>query len=319
MGLSLVTISTAFLLTVVLLPLFIAKMRAAHEGQEIREDGPKWHAFKSGTPTMGGAIFNVVILITVSLVTIASHTLALPAVMLWLVFFLYGVIGFSDDFIKLFKKRNMGLTALQKFSAQVLVGLLFIALYLAAHLQTVIPLPFIGHFTNPWLFGAFAIFWFTGFSNAVNLTDGLDGLATGCSIVSYSLYALIAWHDHQQPVLIFCLAVIGALLAFLVFNHKPAKVMMGDVGSLALGAGLAAVSLMLNRPWSLLLLGIIYIIETLSVMLQVASFKLTGKRIFKMSPIHHHFELCGWSEWKIDGVFWGISLIFGLIYLVFAL
>ncbi len=154
-----------------------------------------------------------------------------------------------------------------------------------------------------------------GFSNAVNLTDGLDGLVAGQGTVAFGTYAIIAAHDHRVDVLIICLVTVGALLGFLLYNHKPAKIFMGDVGSLALGGMLAVVALMLHREWSLLLIGIIFVCETVSVILQVLSFKLTGKRIFKMSPIHHHFEMSGWSEWRIDITFWIVGIIASCLYL----
>jgi phospho-N-acetylmuramoyl-pentapeptide-transferase len=158
----------------------------------------------------------------------------------------------------------------------------------------------------------FAIFWLVGFSNAVNLTDGIDGLVAGQATIAFTVYAIIAAHQQQFDILLFCLAIIGALLGFLIFNHKPAKIFMGDMGSLALGGALAAVSMLVNHEISLLWIGLIFVIETASVILQVASFKLTGKRIFKMSPIHHHFELCGWSEWRIDLTFWFVGIITGV-------
>ena len=151
----------------------------------------------------------------------------------------------------------------------------------------------------------------------MNLTDGIDGLVAGLGSISFATYGIIAWHQQQYDVLVICLSVLGGLLGFFVYNHKPAKIFMGDVGSLALGGLLAAISMMLNQEWTLLLVGLIYVVETASVMLQVTSFKLTGKRIFKMSPIHHHFEMSGWTEWKIDIVFWAISLVTSLITLWF--
>ncbi len=158
--------------------------------------------------------------------------------------------------------------------------------------------------------------WLVGFSNAVNLTDGLDGLVAGLTLIATGTYAIIAAHDGRTDVLIVCLTTMGAMIGFLMFNHKPAKIFMGDVGSLALGGMLAVIALLLHREWSLLLIGIVFVCETASVMLQVASFKLTGHRIFKMSPIHHHFEMLGWSEWKVDIVFWATGLVASLIYLL---
>ena len=160
------------------------------------------------------------------------------------------------------------------------------------------------------------LFWLVGFSNAVNLSDGLDGLATGLSIIAYATYAWIAYQERNWVIVVFTLSVIGGLVGFFIFNHKPAKIFMGDAGSLALGGGLATVSIFLHRPWSLLLIGIVFVLETLSVILQVISFQTTGKRIFKMTPIHHHFEMLGWSEWKVDIVFWIVGLIGSIIYLI---
>lgn len=162
----------------------------------------------------------------------------------------------------------------------------------------------------------FVLFWLVGFSNAVNLSDGLDGLATGLSIIAYATYAWIAYQEKNWVIVVFTLSVIGGLVGFFIFNHKPAKIFMGDAGSLALGGGLATVSIFLHRPWSLLLIGIVFVLETLSVILQVISFQTTGKRIFKMTPIHHHFEMLGWSEWKVDIVFWIVGLIGSIIYLI---
>lgn len=159
----------------------------------------------------------------------------------------------------------------------------------------------------------FSLFWQVGFSNAVNLTDGLDGLATGLSIIGFTMYAIMSFVLGETAIGIFCIIMLFALLGFLPYNINPAKVFMGDTGSLALGGIFATISIMLNQELSLIFIGLVFVIETLSVMLQVASFKLTGKRIFKMSPIHHHFELIGWSEWKVVTVFWAVGLISGLI------
>lgn len=162
----------------------------------------------------------------------------------------------------------------------------------------------------------FIVFWLVGFSNAVNLTDGLDGLVAGLGVISFAAYGVIAAIQRQVDVAMFCFTVVGGLLAFFIFNHKPAKIFMGDMGSLALGGALACVSILVHHEFSLLIIGIIYVLETASVMIQVASFKLTGKRVFKMTPIHHHFEMSGWSEWKIDLVFWSIGLIAAVVSII---
>ena len=177
-----------------------------------------------------------------------------------------------------------------------------------------IPLGF-AQITNPIILIIFASVWINGFSNAVNLTDGLDGLATGLNIIAYGAYFAIAINQGAQAIALACFVVVGALLGFLIYNKKPAKIFMGDVGSLALGAGLAVISILLNNPWSLLIIGFVFVVETASVILQVWSFKTRGKRIFKMSPIHHHFEMSGWSESKVVYVFWLVGMIAAFIYI----
>ncbi|MFT8498991.1 MAG: phospho-N-acetylmuramoyl-pentapeptide-transferase, partial [Liquorilactobacillus satsumensis] len=221
-------------------------------------------------------------------------------------------LGLWDDSIKLWKKQNEGMKAWQKLLGQIIGALIFMVVY--THEKLPASLSFMGFEVHlGLLFTLFVIVWLVGFSNAVNLTDGIDGLVAGQAMIAFGVYAVIAHAQHKVDVLLFCLAVIGALAGFLIFNHKPAKIFMGDMGSLSLGGALAAVSILLHQELSLLLVGIIFVIETASVMLQVASFKLTGKRIFKMSPIHHHFELSGWSEWRIDLTFWLIGLIAGIL------
>ncbi|CDC55922.1 phospho-N-acetylmuramoyl-pentapeptide-transferase [Ligilactobacillus ruminis] len=304
---------SSFILTALFTPLFINYAHKKNQGQMIREEGPKWHQKKSGTPTMGGFVFNIAILITGLWVPLCFDHLTPVVLALDVTLILYGLIGFWDDSIKLFKKQNEGFTPRQKLLCQIIGALIFLAFY--HHEKLPYSLAFFGHEVQVGLivYGLFVIFWLVGFSNAVNLTDGLDGLVSGQAIIAFGAYAIIAYHQKQYDVVIFCLAVIGALFAFLGFNHKPAKIFMGDMGSLALGGALAAVSIMVHHEMLLLLIGIIFVCETLSVILQVASFKLTGKRIFKMSPIHHHFELCGWSEWRVDLTFWAVGLVAAVI------
>lgn len=308
-------IASAFGMTVSTMPMFIGYFQMKKYGQEIREEGPNWHQVKSGTPTMGGAVFLVSILLTAIWVAAWQGQLSSSLFISLFILVLYGALGFVDDFIKIFKKRNMGLTSLQKLIGQIIGGAIF---YLVLVMEgTTNTLNLFG-FDLPlsYLYGAFIVVWLVGFSNAVNLTDGIDGLVSGLGTISFGTYAVIAWHQQQYDILIICLSVVGALIGFFGYNHKPAKIFMGDVGSLALGGLLATISVLLHQEWTLLLIGIIYIFETLSVMIQVTSFKLTGKRVFKMSPVHHHFEMSGWSEWKIDGVFWGVSLLFSAITLL---
>jgi phospho-N-acetylmuramoyl-pentapeptide-transferase len=312
----LIPVASAFVVTVMILPLFIGYMRMKKEGQMIREEGPKWHEKKSGTPTMGGLVFILAIVVSVLWIGAWQHQLGMVIYIALFIFLLYAALGFVDDFVKVSLKRNLGLRAWQKLLGQLLGAAVFLLVFFHEGFKPTLYLPFVGNINSAWFYALFAAVWLVGFSNAVNLTDGLDGLVAGQGTVAFGTYAIIAAHMGRTDVLIICLSVIGGLLGFLLYNHKPAKIFMGDVGSLALGGLLAAVALMLHREWSLLLIGIIFVCETASVMLQVTSFKLTGKRIFKMSPIHHHFEMCGWSEWKIDIIFWIVGALASALYLV---
>ncbi|MFL2081911.1 phospho-N-acetylmuramoyl-pentapeptide-transferase [Latilactobacillus sakei] len=315
-GQFLIPLMSGFVITVIFMPLFIGYLRFKKEGQTIRDEGPKWHAKKNGTPTMGGLVFIVAAVISSIWVAIWLQQLTNS---LWIALFilvLYGLLGFSDDFIKVFKKQNLGLRAWQKLAGQILGGAVFLAVYFREGFSHALNIPLIGTISSSWFFSLFVIVWLVGFSNAVNLADGIDGLVAGLAIVSFATYTIIAFRQNQIDVAIFGLTIIGGLIGFLIFNHKPAQIFMGDVGSLALGGALAAMSILLHREFSLLLIGLVYVIETASVMLQVASFKLFHKRIFKMSPIHHHFEMSGWSEWRIDISFWVFSIICSAIYLL---
>ena len=262
---------------------------------------------------MGGTVFIMSILVTLLGAAALLRLLDGGVWMLLLTFLLFGGIGFIDDFISIFRHQNEGLTPRQKFLTQLIFSGIIVLIGLLNKVELAFNLgPIL--ISNAVVIGIFAFIWITGFSNAVNLTDGLDGLATGLNIFAYGVYGAMALKSKQTSLALICLVVVGALIGFLYYNKKPAKIFMGDVGSLALGAGLAVISLLVNNPWSLLLVGIVFVVETASVMLQVASFKLTGKRIFKMSPIHHHFEMSGWSEQKVVTVFWLVGLLAGLGY-----
>ncbi|MBL1223808.1 phospho-N-acetylmuramoyl-pentapeptide-transferase [Enterococcus sp. BWR-S5] len=304
-----IPIAVSFALTVSIMPMFIGYFQMKKQGQVTREEGPTWHNVKSGTPTMGGAVFLTAAFITTLIAGIWLKQLTSSVLVLLFILVLYGLLGFLDDFIKIFKKRNMGLNSKQKLVGQILGGIVFYLVYRMDNLPDSLNLFGLVELPLGIFYGAFIIVWLVGFSNAVNLTDGIDGLVSGLGTISFGTYAIIAWKQQQFDVVIVCLSVIGGLLGFFPYNKKPAKIFMGDVGSLALGGLLAAISIMLRQEWTLLLIGLVYVIETASVMLQVFSFKVFGKRIFKMSPIHHHFEMSGWTEWKIDIVFWLTSLI----------
>ena len=306
-------VGLSFLATVIAEPHFIQFMKMKQLGQTTLDEGPSWHKAKSGTPTMGGLVFLCMIsLSSLIMGAVFGHfNFVLLSGVIGFAFF--GSIGFLDDYIKVFKKQNEGLKSHEKFALQLLGAAIFVALYLLSGNQPLIYLPLFGEVNSIIVFALFTIIWIAGFSNAVNLTDGLDGLATSTNIIAYATYGIIATHAGQNSIAVFCFCVVGGLAGFLLFNWKPAKVFMGEVGSLALGAGLAIISIMLHKEWTLLLVGIIFVFETLSVILQVGSFKLTGKRIFKMSPIHHHFEMSGWKEVKIVSVFSAVGFVAGLI------
>lgn len=304
----------ALLLTVVLMPIFIPLLKRMKFGQSIREEGPESHMKKTGTPTMGGLVYLIAIIATVLIVAMIADVLTAKVFVLLLVLFGFGLIGFLDDFIKVVLKRNLGLTSLQKLIAQIVIAAISFFLLNGVGFDTAVSIPFTSiSLELSMLYVLFMIFWLVGFSNAVNLTDGLDGLVAGTASIAFAAYGVLAIVQDETGIAIFTFSVTGALLGFLVFNKYPAKVFMGDTGSLALGGALAMVSILLKQELLLLLIGLVFVIETLSVILQVGSFKLRKKRIFKMSPIHHHFELSGWSEWKVVTVFWLVGLIAAVI------
>ena len=306
-------LAISFLMVVLMMPFIIRYFREKQMGQITLDVGPSWHESKSGTPTMGGVAFILSTVITAGLMAILNNGSSLKLLLLASVLVFYGLIGFIDDFIKLFMKRNLGLTSLQKFLAQVVIGVVFYLILVLNGFDNQLNIGFIQNVSLGYFYGIFAVIWMVGFSNATNLTDGIDGLMATTGTIAYGAYAYIAYTQEQWGILVFALSVIGGLLGFLIYNKKPAKIFMGDVGSLALGAGLAAMSILLKVEWTLLLIGLIFVIETASVMIQVAYFKKTGKRIFKMSPIHHHFEMDGWSEWKIVGIFGAVGLLMSIL------
>ncbi|MFP3356960.1 phospho-N-acetylmuramoyl-pentapeptide-transferase [Planococcus citreus] len=309
-GINIFGFGIALVMTVALMPVFIPLLKRMKFGQSIREEGPQSHLKKTGTPTMGGLVFLISIIVTVLLVAAFNGELTTPVVILLIVLFGYGLIGFLDDFIKVVLKRNLGLTSLQKLLAQIVIAVLSFFLLRANGFDTALGIPFTDvSIELGWVYVLFIVFWLVGFSNAVNLTDGLDGLVAGTASIAFAAFGILAIVQQETGIALFTFAVAGGLIGFLVFNKYPAKVFMGDTGSLALGGALAMVSILLKQELLLLLIGLVFVIETASVILQVGSFKLRKKRIFKMSPIHHHFELSGWSEWKVVTVFWGVGFI----------
>lgn len=302
-----ITIGISFLLSIILGPLTIPFLRRLKFSQQVRGDGPQAHLKKAGTPTMGG----VIILLAFTLPFLRFSVMDTDFYILLISTLGFGLIGFLDDYIKIVFKRSLGLTAKQKLISQIFcAGIICILLWKSGH-STIISIPRttleldFGLFYYP-----FIILMMLAVSNAVNFTDGLDGLLAGMSAITFSAFALIAIQIPEISAAVSAAAMIGGVLGFLVFNAYPAKVFMGDTGSLGIGGAIATMAILTKTELLIIVIGGIFVIEMLSVIIQVISFKMCGRRVFKMSPIHHHFELCGWSEWKVVITFWlaGIAL-----------
>ncbi|MGB8479269.1 MAG: phospho-N-acetylmuramoyl-pentapeptide-transferase [Acidobacteriaceae bacterium] len=336
---------TALLIGLLIGPYLIEKLREFQIGQYIREDGPKDHQKKAGTPTMGGLLICVAILVPTLLWSDLSNPLVWLAILALVGF---GGIGFADDYLKVVHRRNLGLTARVKFTAQIgiasLIAVFLLVLRSKGEYSTRLVVPFLKRFRpdlvlhsirhvahlGPLAFVLFVLFTvlvLVGSSNAVNLTDGLDGLAIGCAIIAAGALAALTYVSgnvvfadylglQRMPLVseltIFCGSMVGASIGFLWYNAHPAEVFMGDVGSLALGGAIGTVAVIIKQELLLPFIGGVFVLEALSVMLQVGSYKLRKKRIFKMAPIHHHFELMGWSESKVIVRFWIAALVFAL-------
>jgi phospho-N-acetylmuramoyl-pentapeptide-transferase len=308
------TILMGFLITVLISPIFIPFLRRLKFGQSIREEGPKSHQKKSGTPTMGGVMILLSIIVTTFVMTGKFAEPTVKTYLLLFVTFGFGLLGFLDDFIKVVMKRNLGLTSRQKLIGQIIISAIFYFIFKQNEFSTEVSIPLTDiSFDLGWFYFLFVTFWLVGFSNAVNLTDGLDGLVSGTSAIAFGAFAVLAWSLSQFEIAIFSVSVVGAVLGFLVFNAHPAKVFMGDTGSLALGGAIATIAILLKLEILLIIIGFVFVMETLSVILQVISFKTTGKRIFRMSPLHHHYELIGWSEWRVVVTFWSVGLLCAIL------
>ena len=336
---------TALFTGLIIGPLVINRLREFQIGQYIREEGPKAHQKKAGTPTMGGVLIVISIVVPTLLWADLANAFVWLAVLSTVAF---AAIGFTDDYTKVIHKRNLGLTARAKFGLQILVGVLvavaLIVMQTKGMYSTKLMVPFVKQFRpdlviDRWLhnpnlwplaflpFIIFVALVIAGSSNAVNLTDGLDGLAIGCTVIAAGALTVLTYVSghatlanylelQRMPqvgeLTIFCGAMVGAAIGFLWYNAHPAEVFMGDVGSLALGGAIGTVAVIIKQELLLPFIGGVFVIEALSVLLQVVSYKLRKKRIFKMAPIHHHFELMGWSESKIIVRFWIASLVFAL-------
>ena len=307
----LTTMAIAAGIVLILAPLTIPMLHKLKFGQSIREEGPASHQKKSGTPTMGGLFLIAAILIA----TVIKAPMSTEIILALFIMVGHWILGFLDDYIKVVKKRNLGLKAKQKLLGQIIIAIITMTIATEMlDIRTTLWLPFVENELNLGiLYYALVLFVIVGASNAVNLTDGLDGLASGNMAIAASCYAVVCLLTGHNDLAIFCAAIVGACVGFLRFNFHPAKIFMGDTGSLALGGAFAAIGILTHTEILLAVIGFIFVCEALSVIIQVISFQTTGKRVFKMSPIHHHFELSGWKETKVVFVFWSVGLICGII------
>jgi phospho-N-acetylmuramoyl-pentapeptide-transferase len=295
-----------FVFTMLVAPLFIPFLKRLKFGQQIRTDGPQSHLKKTGTPTMGG----IIILLAIALASLKFIDKNSELIVLLVATLGFGLIGFLDDYIKIVFKRSLGLTAKQKLVGQLIVSAIVCYYLVQMGQSTDLHVPYFDwSISLGWLYFPFIALLMMGTTNAVNITDGLDGLLAGTSAIAFGGFVIVAMKAHSPEAAIFSAAMIGAVLGFLVFNAHPAKVFMGDTGSLGIGGGLAAVAILTKEEILLAIIGGVFVFEILSVIIQVISFKTRGKRVFKMSPIHHHFELVGWSEWRVVTTFWFVGIL----------
>ena len=310
----------SFLMTVLLGRSIIPYLKNKKMEQIIREEGPSWHQCKAGTPTMGGICFIMAILIVCAGFAVfyalqnEQSTLIPMALTLALAVF-NGMVGFVDDYCKLIKKQNEGLKAWQKFSLQIVAAVLYIiALVATGYLDTSLTIPFISvEIELGFFYYIFALFLITGMVNSVNLTDGIDGLASTVTLIVMGFFAVVAFDVMSESLTLISATLIGGMIGFLVYNLHPAKVFMGDTGSLFLGGIVTGCAFLINNPLIIVIAGGIFVLEAASDIIQVGCYKLTHKRVFKMAPIHHHFEKCGWNEAKIVTIFGGVTLLLCIV------
>ncbi|AIQ13904.1 phospho-N-acetylmuramoyl-pentapeptide-transferase [Paenibacillus durus] len=307
----LLTIAISFILAVIAAPLIIPLLRRLKFGQQVRDDGPQSHLKKAGTPTMGG----IIIMLASTLSFLKFSVINTDFYVLLVAMLGYGLVGFLDDYIKIAFKRSLGLTPRQKLLGQLLVGAIICGLLISAGHNTSISIPgtAISFDWGSWFYYPFIILMMMAVTNAVNFTDGVDGLLSGVSAIALAAFAVVAMQATSIAAGVCAAAMIGAVLGFLVFNAHPAKVFMGDFGSFGIGGAIGAIAIVTKTELLFVVIGGVFVIEMLSVVLQVASFKTRGKRIFRMSPIHHHFELGGWSEWRVVITFWAVSIVLAVL------
>ena len=315
-----IALGASFLMTVLLGRSIIPYLKNKKMEQIIREEGPSWHQCKAGTPTMGGICFIMAILIVCAGFAVfyalqnEQSTLIPMALTLALAVF-NGMVGFVDDYCKLIKKQNEGLKAWQKFSLQIVAAVLYIiALMATGYLDTSLTIPFISvEIELGFFYYIFALFLITGMVNSVNLTDGIDGLASTVTLIVMGFFAVVAFDVMSESLTLISATLIGGMIGFLVYNLHPAKVFMGDTGSLFLGGIVTGCAFLINNPLIIVIAGGIFVLEAASDIIQVGCYKLTHKRVFKMAPIHHHFEKCGWNEAQIVTIFGGVTLLLCIV------
>lgn len=300
-----------FLTTLITCPFFIKRMQLLQYGQQIREDGPASHSGKAGTPTMGGVVF--ILAASLASIILAGRSPLIYALLL--VMLGCGLLGFLDDYLKVVHNRSLGLKARSKLAGQIIAAVIFLLiLYQQDLYSSTVFLPFTNIVIDlGYIYPLFIFLIVTSATNSVNLTDGVDGLAAGIAVIAMSGYIYIAWLAGNAEAAVFAAALVGGCLGFLIYNRNPAKIFMGDAGSLALGGAFAALAVLTKSELLLIIIGGVFVIETLSVIAQVASFQLFGRRVFRMSPLHHHFELQGWSEWRVVKAFWSAAAAFTLL------
>lgn len=293
-------------------------LRKLNFGQNVSHTIGERHLKKNGTPTMGGLIFIIPVIVSIILLWIrGSITMNSNLIILLIVFIAYAFLGFVDDFLKIKYKNNKGIPISTKFVAQMIIAIVFFYIFMSNGGKSALEISSLGiHIEMGWVFGLFILFLLVGTSNAVNITDGLDGLAGGLSVIAFLAYGIITWNttwlEGYQEIAIFCFILVGSLMGFLLYNTNPAKVFMGDLGSLALGGALATIAIITRHELSLALIGGVFVVETLSSAIQIIAIRKFKKKVFKMAPLHHHFEQLGWDERDIVKLFWVIGMILAM-------
>lgn len=315
---SVLAMMIGFLLSALTGLILIPVLKKLKAGQRISIYVKESHAKKAGTPTMGGLIFIIPTLVTtLILFLLGKMEFSTNLVIVVFVMLAYAIVGFIDDYLIIKRKSNVGLTEVQKFFGQIIIAVVFFYLYMKSGAETLLWIDALNIKVNiGWLYGLLVLFFLVGFSNAVNITDGLDGLAGGLSVISFLVLGLVSWATSwlagYEDIALFCFILVGSLMGFLIFNTNPAKVFMGDTGSLALGGVMATIAILTRHELLLVVIAGVFVIETLTVILQIFWVKVLHRRLFLMTPLHHHFEKLGWDERDIVKLFWVIGLILGM-------